>query len=141
MPSPARPVRLTVSPVEPGYAKIRADGIQVGYALTVWDGRDVQRGAWEAHLWPVAGVHEAGGVTVKRLRLHELRAELRRRLDEGGPWWSETAATGCPVVFVPADPEYCPRCTCDQPPAHRGHHHCPDCGIWYTLASDVERAS
>ena len=88
VPVPDRPVKLTVSPVEPGYAEIRADGIHVGYALTVWDARDEQRGAWEAHLWSVAGVHEAGGVTVKRLRLHELRAELRRRVADEGAWWS-----------------------------------------------------
>lgn len=88
-----RPVKLTVWPVELGYAEIKADGVQVGYALTVWDSRDEKNGAWEAHLWSVAGVHEAEGVVVKRLRLRELREVLREKLGAEGPWWSETAAT------------------------------------------------
>jgi hypothetical protein len=84
---PDRPVKLTVVPVEPGYAKIMSGAFQVGYALTVWDERDPLTGAWEAHLWSVAGCHEADGETVTRLRLAELRAELRRRLESDGPWW------------------------------------------------------
>jgi hypothetical protein len=61
-------------------------------------------------------------------------ADHEERSDEVG------SAVTCPVVFVPRDPTYCPRCTCDRSATHGGHHHCPDCGVWYTLASDVERA-
>lgn len=50
-----------------------------------------------------------------------------------------TAAT-CPVAFTPTDPDPCPCCTCDREDSHTGHHHCPDCDVWYTLASDVTRA-
>jgi hypothetical protein len=81
------PPKVTIVSVEPGYCTIMSGRVQVGYALTVWDARDPLNGAWEAHLWSVAGVHEADGVVVLRLRLTELRAELRRRLAEDGPWW------------------------------------------------------
>jgi hypothetical protein len=51
------------------------------------------------------------------------------------------SAEECPVVFTPRDSEFCAQCTCDQAARHGGHHHCPHCGVWYTLASDVKRAT
>lgn len=73
-----------------GLARIMVDGRQVGHAVTVWAPHKYN-GAWQASLWPVADRRPGpdARVTLTRLRLAELRAELRRRLAEDGPWWSE----------------------------------------------------
>lgn len=86
---PSRTYELVLSPVEPGNRRIVVDGQQTGHALTEWDERDHWNGAWRAYLWSSPGGPDAGcSVTRKFLRLRELRAELKRRLEAEGPWWS-----------------------------------------------------
>lgn len=79
----ARPVRLTVPGNDEGWARILADGVQVGH---------VRRGyrAWEAQLWAHAGDHAGGNadVPVVRGRLGDVRVVLRERVASTGPWWA-----------------------------------------------------
>jgi hypothetical protein len=67
-----------------GAAHIRVDGHTVGVALGTFT-------AWQAHLWPVADqrFNPRKAETVTRPTLRDLRTELRRRLAEQGPWWTE----------------------------------------------------
>lgn len=76
-------MRLTLPSIGYGTCQIRVDGRQVGHVLgRYWD--------WQAFLWPTPDVRPYPcDRTVERPRLRDLRAELRRRLDEDGPWWTE----------------------------------------------------
>ena len=81
-------MKLTMPAVEPGNRDIRADGVKVGFAIDVWDSQDPYNGAWEARLYGSVTVPCEIVAIVNRLRLRDLRAELQRRLDTDGPWWS-----------------------------------------------------
>ena len=81
-------MKLTMPAVEPGNRDIRVDGVKVGFAIDVWDSQDPYNGAWEARLYSSVTVPREFVATVNRLRLRDLRAELQRRLDTDGPWWS-----------------------------------------------------
>ena len=83
MPPGARPVKLTFPAVEPGWCSIRADGVLVGTAMADFYLR------WTARLWVVAEQRDTGKAgIVERDSLRDLRAELRRRVEEEGPWWA-----------------------------------------------------
>jgi hypothetical protein len=77
-------VKLTMPSYDPGACRIMVDGRKVGYALArFWD--------WEAFLWVEADQADPRAIVkdghVTRRTLRSLRAELRRRLAEDGPWW------------------------------------------------------
>lgn len=80
---PDRPVRLTVPSNDEGWARIVADGVQVGHVNRGGNGR------WQAWLWAHAGDHAGGNadVPVVRGRLGDVRAVLRERVEQRGPWW------------------------------------------------------
>jgi hypothetical protein len=81
-----RPARLTFPSVDIGLAWIIADGRhQVGFALAEFRG-------WRARLWPApdirpARMQDCEEVTGKTLA--ELRETLRKRVADGGPWWTD----------------------------------------------------
>jgi hypothetical protein len=79
---PDRPVKLTVPSVDIGFAEIKADGILVGFATAdFWMD-------WTAKLLTHAGERGGGYAdVVTAASLRELRAALRERLAEKGPWW------------------------------------------------------
>lgn len=79
---------LTFPATDIGSADIRYGDRTVGHVLGTFH-------AWEAVLWPVADQrpNPARCEVVERPLLRNLRAELRRRLDEDGPWWSEAPET------------------------------------------------
>jgi hypothetical protein len=84
-----RPVTLTFPPREPGARKIMADGIQVGHALAS------HHMNWTAYLWKVrSDPHMGFAGEVKGASLRQMRERVAERLADGGPWWSESAATG-----------------------------------------------
>ena len=82
--SAEKPLRLTLPAYDRGAADILADGRQVGIALAEFKG-------WRAWLYLAAqdrrirpeGCEEATGRT-----LGELRAALRKRVADEGPWWT-----------------------------------------------------
>jgi hypothetical protein len=80
--SPDRPVRLTFPSNDIGYARIMADGLQVGNAL---------KGTrlWRAFLWAHAEDRHGGyaDAPVTGERLSDIRTELRERVEMKGPWW------------------------------------------------------
>lgn len=79
--------RLVLASMEPGNRRIRIDGAEVGHCLTEPDPRDTWYGAWQSHLWAVAGDPHAGWVKGPyELRLRDLRTALEKRLAEG-QWW------------------------------------------------------
>lgn len=86
---PDRPIRLTFPSNDIGWALILADGLKVGHCVAGFS-------SWTAYLWCKPGDNFTGygDVPVSRPRLADLRAELRERVENKGPWWSETAATG-----------------------------------------------
>lgn len=83
-----RPARLTFPPYDMGGARIIADGRhEVGRVLAEFTG-------WRAFLWPEAdpkpgqfNPHDVEAVW--RLRLGDVRAALRERVAEKGPWWTD----------------------------------------------------
>lgn len=80
--SPETAITLTLPAAGFGIRRIVADDHQVGVARN-------HSGEWRGELWPVADQPPESPVdTVERWGLTELRAELRRRLDEDGPWWT-----------------------------------------------------
>lgn len=44
--------------------------------------------------------------------------------------------TTCLIAFIPRNPDPYPLCTCDESLGHQGKHHCPDCDVWWSLASE-----
>jgi len=74
--------------MDQGLRRIMAGGTEVGRAYTVWDDRDRWQGGWEARLLADPGDLDSEAGIVRGFRLRDLRAELRRRLDADGPWWS-----------------------------------------------------
>jgi DNA-binding XRE family transcriptional regulator len=83
-------MKLVLRPVEPGLHRIVADGQVVGHIYDEWDPQDHWNGRRVAALWAAPGCPDQKVAIVKRLRLRDLRAELNRRLETDGPWWSET---------------------------------------------------
>lgn len=84
---PDRPIKLTVPPVDPGFAEIKANGVLVGFATADFYRR------WTAKLLTQAGNRNSGYADVViKASLRELRAALRDRLAEKGPWWTTPAA-------------------------------------------------
>ena len=81
-------MKLTLVSVEPGLCRILADGMKVGHALAVWSNSGPHHQAWEAHLYASLLYSDIDRDIVRRLRLGELRDELRTRLAEKGPWWT-----------------------------------------------------
>jgi hypothetical protein len=81
-------VKLTMPAVDRGSCDIRVDGVKVGWAYTIWDDRDHWQGSWEARLLADVTDRDVTAAIVNRFRLRDLRAELRRRLEVDGPWWS-----------------------------------------------------
>lgn len=80
---PDRPKRLTVTPVEPGFAEINADGQCVGVAVADFYMR------WTVRLFAGPGQRQANAVEpYVLLSLSAVRDDVRRRVAEGGPWWS-----------------------------------------------------
>jgi hypothetical protein len=81
-----RPVRLTFPSYDFGGARIIADGKQeVGRVLAEFTG-------WRAFLWdqadpPPGQFNPHDMESVWRERLREVRAALRERFAEKGPWW------------------------------------------------------
>ena len=87
-----RRVKLTLPVVESGLYRILAGGMEVGSAERLWSGTPaVPR--YEAALWPQPGVPLPGyppaGRRLSRPTLRELGAELQRRVDTEGSWWSQ----------------------------------------------------
>jgi hypothetical protein len=79
---PDRPIKLTVPSVDTGFAEIKADGALVGFATADFYWR------WTAKLLTHAGERTGGYADVVTAgSLRELRAALRERLAEKGPWW------------------------------------------------------
>ena len=80
---PERPAKLTFPSYDVGFARIDADGIQVGYIVAGFSD-------WTAHLWNEAGNRHGGhaDAPVTRRRLRDLRADLRERVELKGPWWT-----------------------------------------------------
>ena len=80
-------MKLTLPPYDIGATDIRVDGRKVGYALGEFHG-------WRAYLWAdLAGTEEYPDPSEQvyvRGRLKDLRARLRARLEETGPWWDTT---------------------------------------------------
>jgi len=86
---PDRPVHLTFPAREPGARRIMAGKLQVGHVLAD------HRMRWTAYLWAVPGKPGMGfRGEVRGADLRQMRDGVAERLDDGGPWWSETAATG-----------------------------------------------
>jgi hypothetical protein len=81
-------VKLTMPAMDQGLRRIMVDGTEVGRAYTVWSDRDRWQGSWEARLIADGPDGDVTAAIVNRFRLRDLRAELQRRLDENGPWWS-----------------------------------------------------
>lgn len=83
MSPPEPPVRLTCPSNDTGYARILADGVQVGYV------RRTHR-AWEARLFAEAENRHGGwaDAPVTRPTLREMREALRERVAEKGAWWT-----------------------------------------------------
>jgi len=79
-------VNLTMPSIGHGVCRILVNGHRVGVALGRYHD-------WQAQLWPVPDAtpderpYPCRTVVERRL-LRDLRAELRRRLDEDGPWWT-----------------------------------------------------
>ena len=80
---PDRPVRLTFPAREPGARRIMAGKLQVGVCLQGHTGR------WKAVLWAGSGCRN-GGCEVRGETVARLRVVLRGRVEEEGPWWTET---------------------------------------------------
>jgi hypothetical protein len=84
---PERPVRLTFPAYDMGAARIIADGKRdVGHVLGEFTG-------WRAYLWPEADLRPFQRIpdpmeSVWCLTLREVRAVLRERVAEKGPWWA-----------------------------------------------------
>jgi hypothetical protein len=81
-------VKLTMPAIEQGLRSIMVDGTEAGWAYTVWDDRDHWQGGWEARLLADPGDLDSKAEIVRGFRLRDLRAELQRRLEVDGPWWS-----------------------------------------------------
>jgi hypothetical protein len=65
-----------------------AGKLQVGHCLADF------RYRWTAYLWAVPGRPGMGfRGEVKGANLRQMRDEVRKRLADEGPWWSERAAT------------------------------------------------
>jgi hypothetical protein len=77
-------MRLTVQSLYPGMAAIVADGMDVGTVARL-HGTVPPGEVWEALLDDVPGGRIAE--RVYRPTLGAMRAELRRRITEDGPWW------------------------------------------------------
>jgi hypothetical protein len=89
---PERRIRLTFPVCDFGGARIIADGKhEVGRVLA--GGRGLAGGyGWRAWLWPEADLRPGRAdlhsvETVRRPTLREVRAVLRERVVEKGPWW------------------------------------------------------
>lgn len=82
-PETAGPVRLTFPACGEGGACILADGVRVGHVHRGSNGR------WAAVLWNQAGSRDGGfaDAPVVRPRLRDMRAYLRGRVEQRGPWW------------------------------------------------------
>lgn len=81
---PVAEPKLTFPATDVGSADIMYGPTIVGHVLGTFH-------AWEAILWPVANrrPNPQNCEVVERPLLRDLRADLRRRLAEDGPWWSE----------------------------------------------------
>ena len=90
---PDRPKRLTVAPVEPGFAEIKADGTVVGCAMAdYWND-------WKVYLFTGPSLRDTYAVEPYVLgSLAAVRADVRKRVESDGPWWS-----GGGPVPVPSD--------------------------------------
>lgn len=75
---------LTIPASDVGSADIMFGRTIVGHVLGTFH-------AWEAILWPHPNRRPNPRLceVVERPLLRDLRAELRRRLAEDGPWWTE----------------------------------------------------
>ena len=83
MSQPEPPVKLTFPSREPGARKIMADGLQVGHMLADFHMK------WTAYLWAARSDPHMGFVgEVRGRNLAEAREATRKRLAEGGPWWT-----------------------------------------------------
>jgi hypothetical protein len=84
---PDRPVKVTVVPVEPGFAEIMSGGKCVGVAMAdFWM-------VWKVRLFPRPGLRSGDAVPPYELgSLRAVRADVKGRVAGEGPWWSETAA-------------------------------------------------
>jgi hypothetical protein len=85
---PERPVQLTFPAYDVGAARIDADGRQVGHVLA----DDVRQ--WHARLWPRPDMRPFTMADLEAMEtvicptLREVRAVLRERVAEKGPWWT-----------------------------------------------------
>lgn len=81
---PDRPGRLTVVPVEPGFAEINADGLCVGVAFADFYMR------WTVRLFAAPFQRQTNAVEPYiKLSLRAVRADVRERLEREGAWWTD----------------------------------------------------
>jgi hypothetical protein len=86
---PGRPPRITVVPVEPGFAEIMSGKDVVGVAMADFYWR------WTVRLFTAPSQRQTDAVEPFTLMsLRAVRSDVRGRVASDGPWWSDQAATG-----------------------------------------------
>ena len=86
-------MKLIIRSAAHGLYDIEVDGLRVGHIINERDDCGRRNGRRVARLYTHPGRPDIKAGLMSRLRLRDLRADLREHLRENGPWWTSPPET------------------------------------------------